>query len=196
MEQGESDKALEALQRGLSRQPNALSLLEAKAELLFHLGQTDEAIRIYEEMLTLDNCPLTEQTKCLYTLTRIAQKSSQPRKALEYLQREAAIVRRAFGKKHLEVARIYQDIAKLLDDTLLDYDSALKYYGRALAIARWNLQQVQQKVLVCRNAQVCETYEAQLQEISSMIVETNKNIGRVHYKAGDFAAALQASFGR
>jgi len=196
------DEALEALDVGLAEAgPDKTlrsTLVKAKGDLLFHhLNQRDEGMNLYQELLNdAEDSPPSEQTKLLYTLGRMAMKCGDYNQALLYSQQELGIVRHALGKTHLEVARIYQDMARMSDVNLCDYDTSLDYYKKALALYQFNLAELQHKALYCRKASAAVVLDAQIQEVTKLLRQVQKSMGRIHYKTGDFEKAVQASFGR
>lgn len=168
-------KAVFALEKGLKLNPTSKILLMAKADLLFFLGNVNESLALHENLLTTAQTPV-EQTKCLYTMGRICHKSGRRKRAVDYFQRELLITQQTLGETHLECSRIYHELAKLADDGC-EYDDAICLLKQALEIERWNLAQVKDKG-----------------QIECLMRETQKIIGRIHFKNGNFSLAVEEIF--
>mmetsp|Transcript_26280 Transcript_26280/g.39789 ORF Transcript_26280/g.39789 Transcript_26280/m.39789 type:complete len:437 (-) Transcript_26280:28-1338(-) len=171
----EKEKALAAFEKGLEVNASSKFLLQAKADLLFFLGNVDDSIVLYETLTSNAHTP-AEQRKYLYAMGRICHKSRRRKCAGEYYKRELQITQESLGLTHLECSRIYHELAKLADEAC-DYDEALFYLQNALEIEGWNLRQVKDKV-----------------QIEFLMRETQKNIGKIYYKKGDFSFALEEVF--
>lgn len=174
---GETEKAMCSIEKGLEVCPHSLTLLEAKADLLFLFGQVDEAIDLYHAILKRTKDP-SEQTKILYTMGRICHKSGRGAKAVVYYKQELQITQETWGKEHLECSRIYHELGRLADEAC-DYHLALEYLNQALTIEKLHLSQLKGE---------------RRHEVSKLCKGTQKLIGRIHFKTGDFNLALQASF--
>eukprot|EP00547_Thalassionema_nitzschioides_P016150 CAMPEP_0194239926 /NCGR_PEP_ID=MMETSP0158-20130606/6245_1 /TAXON_ID=33649 /ORGANISM="Thalassionema nitzschioides, Strain L26-B" /LENGTH=445 /DNA_ID=CAMNT_0038974511 /DNA_START=117 /DNA_END=1454 /DNA_ORIENTATION=+ len=171
----DKESALVALEKGLKLKPTSKILLEAKADLLFFLDKVDESLALHEDRLSKAETPL-EKSKCLYTMGRICHKSGRRKCAIEYYQRELQITQQILGETHLECSRIFHDLAKIADEAC-EYDETICYLKQALEIEGWNLAQVKDKG-----------------HIECLMRDTQKTIGKVHFKKGDFSLALKEVF--
>jgi tetratricopeptide (TPR) repeat protein len=95
-----------------------------------------------------------------------------------YYKQELQITQEAWGREHLECSRIYHELGRLADEAC-DYHLALQYLNQALAIEKLHLSQLKGE---------------RRHEVSRLCKGTQKLIGRIHFKTGDFNLALQASF--
>jgi tetratricopeptide (TPR) repeat protein len=175
---GHTEKAMCSIDKGLELYPKSLTLLEAKADLHCLLGQIDESIELHGEILKQTVDP-SEQTKILYAMGRICHKSGLGEKAAVYYTRELEITQETWGKEHLECSRIYHELSRLSDE-VCEYESALQYLNEALLIEKLHLSRLKGE---------------RRRELHCLIKGTQKLIGKIHFKTGDFHGALQASFG-
>ena len=174
---GDPSNAMHSVEKGLALCPDSLTLLEAKADLCFLLGRTEESILLHEAILERTNDP-TERSKILYTMGRICQKSGMDEKAVAYFKQELAITQKALGKNHLECSHIYHELATIADERC-EYNLALQYLERALAIEKLHLSQLKGD---------------RRREVSMLCRGTQKLIGKIHFKTGNFDRALSTSF--
>eukprot|EP00545_Synedropsis_sp_CCMP1620_P002844 CAMPEP_0119004400 /NCGR_PEP_ID=MMETSP1176-20130426/1119_1 /TAXON_ID=265551 /ORGANISM="Synedropsis recta cf, Strain CCMP1620" /LENGTH=479 /DNA_ID=CAMNT_0006956097 /DNA_START=326 /DNA_END=1765 /DNA_ORIENTATION=- len=167
MSLGDQKEAMNSIEKGLTLYPTSRFLLEAKADLLYLTGRIEDSIALHESLLESTTDQL-EQTKILYTIGRIYHKTGQATKAISYYHRELELTQQLYGSSHLECTRIYHELARLADEAC-EYDVALDYLNKALVI-----EQQQHKPALAK--------------------ETQKFMGKIHYKTGDFHRALTTSF--
>jgi tetratricopeptide (TPR) repeat protein len=174
---GDNEKALCSVEKGLELCPRSLTLLEAKADLHFLMGNTQDAIALHEQILerTFD---LSERSRILYTLGRICDKSGLKEKAMEYYRKELEITQKNLSSDHLECSRIHHELARLADEDC-DYEEALKHLHEAFRIEKLHYQHLE---------------GVQKQELYALCKGTQNLIGKIHFKTGDFHQAIQASF--
>jgi len=183
--QGHYEEALISLEEGLllvDDKNTALitAMLQAKAHTVYKLGGTDQALGIYKSLLTKVKHMPSEAAKIYYTMGRICCKTSRYDEALGYFRGELKVTRAGLGKYHYENSRIYHDLARIHDDALGDYEQALKYYNKALKVEQRCLKRAASAGV--RN------------EVSAQILETQRCMGRIHYKRGEFSKAVTVSF--
>jgi tetratricopeptide (TPR) repeat protein len=164
--------ALASLEKGLQIETTT-PLLQAKAHILYyHLNQTNEALAIYKSLLSRV-CP-ADASRIYYTMGRICCKTRRYEEALECFLSELKITKKTLGKYNIEVARILHDVAKIYEDSLGDYEEAFKYYKKAFKVER---------------------HAAKLApHLSAQVLETQRCMGRIHYKRGEFNKAVTVSF--
>lgn len=178
--QGHYEKALVSLNEGLELVSNHVPLLQAKAHTLYKLGDTDQSLQVYKSLLPkVKHCP-SDAAKIYYTMGRICCKVGSYEDALGHFQREGKVTRTALGKCHIENSRIYHDLARIHDEALGNYEQALKYYSKALKVEQRCLKKAR--------------FQVDRQELSSQILETQRCMGRIHYKQGEFGKAFTCSF--
>jgi tetratricopeptide (TPR) repeat protein len=105
---------------------------------------------------------------------RICCKTGRYEEALEYFLSELKTTKSTLGKYNIEVSRILHDVAKIYEDSLGDYEKALKYYKKAFKVER-------------RAAKLTP-------QLSAQVLETQRCMGRIHYKRGEFDKAFTVSF--
>jgi tetratricopeptide (TPR) repeat protein len=164
--------ALASLEEGLKIETTT-PLLQAKAHILYyHLNQTNEALAIYQSLLSRV-CP-ADASRIYYTMGRICCKTGRYEEALECFLSELKITKSTLGEYNIEVSRILHDVARIYEDSLGDYEEALKYYKKALKVER---------------------HAAKLApQLSAQVLETQRCMGRIHYKRGEFDKAVTVSF--
>ena len=183
--QGHYAAALSSLEEGLkivdTQETLGTNMLQAKALALYQLGDIEQALTIYKSLLVrVKHCP-SDAAKIYYTMGRICSKTGRYDQALYYYGRELKVTRAALGKYHLETSRIYHDLARIHDNALGNYEQALKYYNKALKVEQRALKRSTRSTFVSR-------------EVSLQILETQRCMGRIHYKRGEFSKALDVSF--
>lgn len=172
MSKNDYEAALASLDEGLKIETTA-PLLQAKAHILFYyLNKTDQALAIYKSLLSRV-CP-ADASRLYYTMGRICTKTGRYDEALQYFFSELKITKENFGKYNMEVSRIFHDIARIYEDCLGEYDQALKYYKKALKVERHAMKLAPQ--------------------LSEQVLETQRCMGRIHYKRGEFGKAVTVSF--
>ena len=174
---GEPNEALHSIEKGLALQPNSTFLLEAKADLLYLLGQVEESLLLFESILNQMTDPY-ERTKTLYTLGRICQKSGMHDKAVSYYMQELKLTQETWGDNYLDCSRIYHELASIADEAC-DFGLALQHLRNALAIEKLHLSLLSGE---------------RRREVLTLCRGTQKLIGKIHFKTGDFDQALSVSF--
>lgn len=173
---GRFDKAEKSLDKGLDLLPRSTNLLQAKANLLLFTNpgadRHQEAQRLFQQAVEITKNP-SEKIKILWTLGRIAHKHHNPTRANDFYQQELKVAKHAFGKNDLELSRIYHELARLEEENC-NFQKALDYLKSALRVEQHNYQKD----------------ERRRKEISSLLKETRKFMGKLYYKSGDFERAL------
>lgn len=183
--QGHYEDSLSSLNQGLdllNKEKHALSttMLQAKAHVLYQLGDIDDSLLIYKSLLVkVKHCP-SDAAKLYYTMACISLKSGRYEDSLGYFRNELKITRQALGKYHYETSRIYHDIARIYDESLGDYESSLNFLGKALKVEQRALKR--------------SSSSKERNEVASQILETQQCMGRIHYKRGEFSKAFTVSF--
>jgi tetratricopeptide (TPR) repeat protein len=174
---GDNEKALCSVEKGLELCPRSLTLLEAKADLHFLMGNTHDAIALHEQILerTFD---LSERSRILYTMGRICDKSDMKEKAKEYYKKELEITKENLSADHLECSRIHHELARLADEEC-EFEEALRHLHEAFRIEKLHYQHLEGN---------------RKQELYALCKGTQNLIGKIHFKTGDFRQAIQASF--
>ena len=172
MSKNDYEAALASLDEGLKIETTA-PLLQAKAHILFYyLNKTDQALEIYKSLFS--RVSPADAARLYYTMGRICTKTGRYDEALQYFFSELKITKQDFGKYNMEVSRIFHDIARIYEDCLGEYDQALKYYKKALKVERHAMKLAP--------------------ELSAQVLETQRCMGRIHYKCGEFGKAVIVSF--
>jgi tetratricopeptide (TPR) repeat protein len=70
---GQTEKAMCSIEKGLEVCPNSLTLLEAKADLLFLFGQVDEALDLYHLILKRTEGPIRANEDFVHNGTNMSQ---------------------------------------------------------------------------------------------------------------------------
>lgn len=174
---GATEKAMHSIEKGLALCPDSLTLIEAKADLCFLLGRVEESLSLHESILKRTEHP-AERSKVLYTMGRICHKSGLEEKAVAYYKQELEITQQTLGENHLECSRIYHELATIADEAC-SYRLALQYLEQALAIEKLHLSQLSGE---------------RRREVSTLCRGTQKLIGKIHFKTGNFDQALSSSF--
>ena len=173
---GNYEKAESSLNEGIQICPKSTQLLKGKANLYLLMERNNDARKIYEKLVKYaKDCPI-EQTKLLYTLGRIAEKDGDRKLAVKYYLQELQITKSSFGKTHLELSRIYHELARLYTESC-DYKKALGVLGKALKVEQYHLSQ-------------CKHQSQQRIEISQLVRESQKFMGKIYYNMGDIQKAL------
>lgn len=187
--QGHYEQALSLLNEGLELINDAEStsgslttaMLQAKAHTLYKLGDSPHCLVVYKSLLSrVKHCP-SDAAKIYYTMGRICCKSGEYENALFYFKQELKLTKSALGKYHYENSRIYHDLGRIHDEALGNYEQGLKYYTKALKVEQRCLKKLPPSREI-RN------------EVSMQILETQRCIGRIHYKQGEFNKAFSCSF--
>lgn len=172
-----------------------LQLLQTKGDVYWRLGRMEESMQVYKKALQETKNP-AEEAKILYIMGRLNICMGRARDAITYFTHELEITQRELGVHHLSVSVIYQSIASLFED-LSDYKMGIYYYNKALKIELAVMQDLHSSVTSCTqcDTRMCDVHANIHSQVPGQIRETKKNLGRIHFKLGDFDGALKASLG-
>mmetsp|Transcript_21681 Transcript_21681/g.24194 ORF Transcript_21681/g.24194 Transcript_21681/m.24194 type:complete len:744 (+) Transcript_21681:117-2348(+) len=172
-----------------------LRLLQTKGDVYWRLGRMEESMQVYKKALQETKNP-AEEAKLLYIMGRLNICMGRTRDAITYFTHELEITQRELGAHHLSVSVIYQSIASLFED-LSDYKMGIYYYNKALKIELAVMQDLHSSVTSCTqcDTRMCDVHTNIHSQVPGQIRETKKNLGRIHFKLGDFDGALKASLG-
>jgi tetratricopeptide (TPR) repeat protein len=185
-----------------------LELLQMKATLEVQRCNWNAALSDYQDILQLMEHESQEENattspdvlaKHYYMMGRICVKLSKYEEALRYFSRELNITQEVVGACSLAVSRILHELAAIYENGLGDNEKALERYQEALRIEELVVKECHKashkstlssspprrnKSSTCKN---------RLQEALHQRRETQRCIGRIHFKRGDFDRALQTS---
>jgi tetratricopeptide (TPR) repeat protein len=173
-----------------------LQLLQTKGDVYCRLGRMDESLQVYQQALRETKNP-AEEAKLLYIMGRLCIRMGRTRDAISCFTHELEITQRELGAHHLSVSVIYQSIAKIYEE-ISDYNMSIYYYNKALKIelsVMQDLHSVVSSCSKCDTARMCDVHVNIRSQLLGQIRETKKNLGRIHFKLGDFDGALKASLG-
>ena len=173
-----------------------LQLLQTKGDVYCRLGRMDESMQVYQQALRETKNP-AEEAKLLYIMGRLCIRMGRTQDAISCFTHELEITQRELGAHHLSVSVIYQSIAKIYEE-ISDYNMSIYYYNKALKIelsVMQDLHSVVSSCSKCDTARMCDVHANIRSQLLGQIRETKKNLGRIHFKLGDFDGALKASLG-
>jgi len=130
--------ALNAYQMAVHLQPQNPSYLNALGRFLDNMALHDKAIDFLEkalENLQLHDKPDKLEGTIRNNLGAAWHKKGQYDKAIEYYEQALAIVKKAFGDEHPQVATGLNNLGAAWDNKG-QYDKAIEYYEQALAILK------------------------------------------------------------
>mmetsp|Transcript_5870 Transcript_5870/g.8303 ORF Transcript_5870/g.8303 Transcript_5870/m.8303 type:complete len:547 (+) Transcript_5870:167-1807(+) len=184
-----------------SEEEMQINLYQAKAELLLRNGRVTECLQTYNELLvhlrTVKGPVCPEVAKTLYGMGRICAKVHWYQEAVSYFAHELQVTKLLYGKHDIEVARILHELARIYDEELGEYDRGLRFYKKALKVETVVLERCRDEQKSCESCGLksCANHMKRLREYQNQIGETQKLIGRIHYKSGNFGMAMRTSFG-
>jgi tetratricopeptide (TPR) repeat protein len=176
-----------------------LQLLQTKGDVYSRLGRMDESMQVYQQALQETKNP-AEEAKLLYIMGRLCIRMGRTRDAISCFTHELEITQRELGAHHLSVSVIYQSIAKIYEE-ISDYNMGIYYYNKALKIELSVMQDLHSVASSCSKCdtalshRMCDVHVNIRSQLLGQIRETKKNLGRIHFKLGDFDGALKASLG-
>jgi len=172
-----------------------LQLLQTKGDVYWRLGRMDESMQVYKKALQETKNP-AEEAKLLYIMGRLCICMGRTQDAISCFTHELEITQRELGAHHLSVSVIYQSIANIFED-LSDFKMGIYYYNKALKIEMAVMQDLHSSVNSCTqcDTRMCDVHANIHSQVPGQIRETKKNLGRIHFKLGDFDGALKASLG-
>mmetsp|Transcript_14436 Transcript_14436/g.22549 ORF Transcript_14436/g.22549 Transcript_14436/m.22549 type:complete len:531 (+) Transcript_14436:132-1724(+) len=177
------------------------SVHQAKAELLLRNGRVTECLQVYNELLvhlrTTKGPVSPDVAKTLYGMGRICVKAHWYQEAVSYFAHELQVTKLLYGKHDNEVARILHELARIYDEELGEYERGLRFYKKALKIETVVLENCREEhvAIQASGGKLTAKHTKRLRECQNQIGETQKLIGRIHYKSGNFGMAMRTSFG-
>eukprot|EP00980_Cylindrotheca_fusiformis_P000690 scaffold167_cov110-Cylindrotheca_fusiformis.AAC.18 len=203
---GKLDKALEQIEVAKNKMDAdemkgdiRSQILQIKGDVFFKLGRIEDSLECYQQALHEVESSPADKAKLLYTMGRLCIRLGRVRSAITYFTRELEITKKALGQNHLSVSRVLHQLAKLYDEGLGEHKMALLKYNKALTVELAVLQECHIQVMNCVNCnpvthRMCPKHGNRKKQISSLIRETKRCQGRVHFKLGDLEKAMQTSF--
>ena len=171
-----------------------LKLYQFKADVLCRLKRLGEGIRQYELLLqaylnSAKHGPADAANVC-YILGKLNVRVRRFENAMVCFERELKLTQSVVGKYHLAISKVLHELAKVADEGLMDYERSLQYYKQALQVETSVYKQLQKQQ---GNNNNNTTIKSLVQEAKQQIAETKRCLGKVHFKMGDFNAALKAT---
>jgi len=178
-----------------------------------HLGQCQQAIRLYEKSIETYQKHLPNDLGLVSTYQNIGMlyyKLGDFKKALSFSETALALQQQLLSSKHLDLVKSYHNIG-LIYQHMGEYEKALSYYEACLAI--------QQKLLDSRHHDLISSYnnigsmhfnmqnypealssfenaltikEQSLSVNHRSLASSHNNIGSVYFRMGEYAKALSS----